>query len=599
MRLLLIALLFTLSAVAEKETVTPRKVTLDDYKGTVPNSDDILYENLRRVKNQEVDAYLIDNPATKQCKDQTIKNDEDYKDPNVRMAVRTCFRDKLDQLQDTQIEKISEDLNLVGYGVVKDNSVPAIKDYFDERLEKALYGEVQGGKENGGLKKITKQKFVDHSTFLDLYESQIGKSTLHKISEFCLMHDFNISDNTCVTDVKEKKEVNIAKCYTPKDKIDLTRKKVEEMMKSDKKDKLRDKWQLCAMGITLMCREYGNAITKGESAVDIKAEDFKREKGESNISFDSDADMNKKKIKMARHACNLVKHMKEHRKVTLEITEQRKEYNDLKHKKGVSVGSTFKSAYNSKSANSKSIDELTTIASDVIAGQYDDTQDKSDAEACAQNGAESDECKKFFKTVEDQDQEKLILDYELKAMAQVKQYNDSIKDLDQAKLKEQLEKDGDQALLKELENKTPEEIKEIMYQRYKAERMAIVNDLWKRVQEKEVVQEDTNAADKIANIKEEIDTKKERIRGLYHYSNIVTSYLTFEGSDKTNTVGFAAEQENFEEDENEANQYFQDLQPTDMDASNSGKNQTTSVNLGFIDSFLHKTIDDDKNGTNP
>ena len=304
---------------------------------------------------------------------------------------------------------------------------------------------------------------------------------------------------------------------------------------------------------------------------------------------------------LLRRSCQLVKHMKDHRDVVVKINEQKEELKNLKSRGGVSLGTTFKDAYGSKKGNEKTIDELTTIASDVIAGQYDDTQDKADAEACARNGAESDECKKFFKTVEAQDQEKLILDYELKAMAQVKQYNDSIKDLDQAKLKEQLEKDGDQALLKELGGKTPEDIKEIMYQRYKAERMAIVNDLWKRVQEKEVTQKDVSEDKdraKIDEMKKEVDDKKERIRGLYHYSNIVTSYLTFEGSDKTNTVGFVAEQENFEEDENEANQYFQDLQPTDLQASNSGSNQTTSVNLGFIDSFLHKTIKDDKNANN-
>ena len=162
---------------AEKEKVTPRKVTLDDYKGKVPKSNDILYENLRRVKNQEVDTYLLDNPATKECKDQFIKQDEDYANSGTRDQVRTCFRAKLDELQDTQIEKISEDLNLVGYGVIKDNSVPAIKDYFDERLEKALYGEVQDGKKTGSMKDITKQKFVDHSTFLNLYDTQLGKNT--------------------------------------------------------------------------------------------------------------------------------------------------------------------------------------------------------------------------------------------------------------------------------------------------------------------------------------------------------------------------------------------------------------------------------------
>jgi hypothetical protein len=245
---ILFLLLFTLSlfgafadqTFAEEKKIEARKVEAKEGRksGTETGTDTekVVFQNLRKVKNQEINKYLLDNEAIKECKEQAGGDKTDFSVKATRKGIRECFQLKLGDLTDEQILKLSEDLNLEGYGVVKDNSIPAIKDYFDERLSEALYG--VKNTETDGMKKLRDQKFVDHKTFLDLYNSQLSKNSVTKISEFCLENNYigkfgqdDKTNPTKVTNPDSLPACDPAKIYTCFEPQSKKYKDVEEAMK--------------------------------------------------------------------------------------------------------------------------------------------------------------------------------------------------------------------------------------------------------------------------------------------------------------------------------------------------------------------------------
>lgn len=590
MKTLLILIIFSVSSFAQQQ------------KTTLPNSDDMLMENLRNVKNQEVDKYLLENPATKECQTKVIKDDTDYLDSSKRKDVRSCFSNKLDELPDETIQKLSDDLNLKGYGVIKDNSVPVVKNYFDERLEQALYGKVsEADKNKNSLLNVTKQRFVDHETFLDLYNSQLGKNSLLKISEFCLKYTFNPSKTDCNTDPQDIKYIS---CFDIKEDKDLVGVEVKKLIQNNKDQvtiqgpngpiqtsKFHKEWMECTNALPKLCELY----TKKQVSNDFTVS------GSESAEVSS---LPEEQKLMLRHSCKIVKYMKDYRDVIVEINEQKKELKDLKGKGGINLGGTFKDVYGSSSSDIETIDKITTVSSNDVADSYDDKNVNQDAEECATSAnPESDACKKFFSVKKDYEPEKLILDYELKSMAQVKLFNDKIKDLDEKGLEDYLRDQGNEKMIEELKAQGEEAIKQKMYEQFKAERMAIVNDLYARIKAREITQQEKDSQSinqKLNQVKDDVINTKEKIRGLYHYTNIVTSYLTLNDKDgnviSSNNVGLLTEQEKYQGDDAQA--YFQDLKPNDINSTqtaNKKGNESTVVDLGFIDTFLQSKIEEKTN----
>jgi hypothetical protein len=306
---------------------------------------------------------------------------------------------------------------------------------------------------------------------------------------------------------------------------------------------------------------------------------------------------------MMRKACLIVKHMKDYREVVKKINDQQKEYEELRKAGGISIGTTFKSAYGQggSSSKEKSVDELTTVSSNELIGQYDDEQDKSDAEKCIEDAAsDSDSCKKFFAIKSKGNQEQLVLDYELKSMALVSEYDKEMDLLDDdIKVKEFLQSKGNTRLVQDLDDGISiDDIKLEMRERFKAERMAIVNQLRKKIKDREATSKtgDKVVKDEAAN---KVKDRKEKLRGLYHYTNIVSSYLTLEDKDGNtvgdNSVGFLAERSERDDQDAEAEKYFKSLQPESFkDKSSSESSARTSIDLNFIDQFLHNSIKEKK-----
>lgn len=97
-----------------------------------------------------------------------------------QLDASNCVRDKLSQVSDADLEKMSADLGLKQHGLIKGTNARAITDYFAGRFQRAFFVKNAQGKDVPLV--------LDQKMFFDLYESQLGKSVLLEISNFCFNH---------------------------------------------------------------------------------------------------------------------------------------------------------------------------------------------------------------------------------------------------------------------------------------------------------------------------------------------------------------------------------------------------------------------------
>ncbi len=151
--------------------------------------DNIDYDALSKrfvtsVKDAQVDSRFLQEPEIQQCITDfpipsDLKNQAAIRDAQQKAA--DCVRRKLSSDVDpSRLNKLSSDLQLEAFGVVKDKSNAEIVNYLSGRLEKALYG-----KENGKVKRLGDQNIVDQKVFVDIYETQLGKNILLEVSNYC------------------------------------------------------------------------------------------------------------------------------------------------------------------------------------------------------------------------------------------------------------------------------------------------------------------------------------------------------------------------------------------------------------------------------
>lgn len=533
--------------------------------------------DLRTVKNQEVQKYLMENAQMDECKKKIYQTDDIsqkglFLDMTKNELVVQCFRDELANLDDEDLQNLSEDLNLEGYGVIKDKSTSSIKAYFDDRLENVIFGVDKNDKETKIIADFKNQKFVDQSMFFKIYESQLGKNLLVDLSEFCL-HQVEVV-NTCTG---PNSKICIKKRTSAFDKNELTLK-----FRQSPAD-LKKEWETCARSVQFACKEYAS------NQVSTDTTDLK---GTGTPDDDTE---------LGRVSCLVVNRIKEYRKTLSEVLKTKAELENKNQGAGFTIQSAFKGMF--QGIGDDNIDNLTNIGSKTISTQYSDDsykQDQQMAEACKDNYQSAKECEEiyssYFKTKDKNDQNKLLVDYELKVAGLVKKHELEVDGIQDSEITEYLQKSGETKLIDEIKNgKSIADIKLEIKKQFEAEKQAIINELRKKItREYEITTTDssTDINKKLNNLVENVKNKKDRLKNVYQYSNIVTSYLETKDGDGvvigSNANAFKAEIDDYQDDDT-TSKYLKGLSgttPTTGADTDDGKNLT--VDLNFIDKLLDK-----------
>ncbi len=143
--------------------------------------------HISTVVESRITRQFTEVPQIEECAKQFKVTQEMVEDPNrqaevksTQLAASNCVRDKLSQVSDTDLEKMSENLGLKQHGLIKGTGSKAITEYLSSRFQNAFFAENKQGK--------LVPMVLDQKMFFDLYESQLGKSVLLEISNFCYNH---------------------------------------------------------------------------------------------------------------------------------------------------------------------------------------------------------------------------------------------------------------------------------------------------------------------------------------------------------------------------------------------------------------------------
>jgi hypothetical protein len=143
------------------------------------------------IKDVEVEDMLNKTSEFKDCRDfNQFKAGE--KEPERTQKIRAaekCFRDKLTKgKSEDELKKLSEQLNLQQYGLVKSKSSQDLQKYLNDKMYKSMTGVDPNEKNLEKLKedlKFGKKKHIDQAVFIEMYKTQLGKNALYEVSRFC------------------------------------------------------------------------------------------------------------------------------------------------------------------------------------------------------------------------------------------------------------------------------------------------------------------------------------------------------------------------------------------------------------------------------
>ncbi len=434
---------------------------------------------------------------------------------------------------------------LSNFKVEKSSASQVLENYLMKRLEEALYGDTEDKKR---LKVAG-----DHVDFYRIYRSQLGKSLITELSNFCIYSDEDgkISDSATSDELKKQKEENL------KQLTQLNQAGTESMSYAG--------YSKCIGNIGDYCEKNLTVNVDGEDVI-------------------SPCELNKLMTSV---------------KLSLEKTEDLIETFEEapEDKRMVLSGATI----NEKKVN---INKITNIGSKELmkdSGYEEElnkiAQDLENNCKDVPNPGADPKCKDYLTKKSDND--KLLLEYELRNMALEEKVKDELNaDSSEEKLKEILSEQGlSDEEYQSLKTKVQNEgctnieacIKDKIIARFKNERTQLVNSLAKKL-EKTQYDEDPNSTsgqEAIASLTEKYKNSAQDIAQVYQYSNVVSSFIKISDgskSNKANTAALAAEL---------GSNYFDPNSNSRQTASQGGNDPAPAVDLSGLKGFASEGDDDD------
>jgi hypothetical protein len=398
---------------------------------------------------------------------------------------------------------------IINTGTADDPAVVALSKFYGDKLDAVLDPNKALTKDE--IKKNTILA-VDHSKFIELYKSELGKTIINAFTSYCL--DTKPETCKCTGLVG----VDDCKCtIDPNTMADDQKSNLKDLKNSslDSNSAAGKKWQSCITAVTKNCKQ-------------------------TNLKSQED--------ETSKRACLIVDYVGAARKNLLVADEQIKFYTELGKEKSVQLVQNTKVIDAEKSSS----DALLSVTSKDITTSMTPVVKQSNAEmdACYKDGAivNANACKKYLSTDKDAN-DAAIAELGIREMAQEGILKDSL-DKSPDGVRNYLKEEGftpDQIKAMTVDDKTIQNTKDEIIARYQSQKAAIIAEMAKKIDSKTSAQDGKIDAKKdlpkIIEISNELNSRTTDLANLVQFNNIVASYLTVEvtdGGKKENTRNTAS-----------------------------------------------------------
>jgi len=591
-------------------------LSLPLFSGEMPEIDQqIQKEFLTIMKDAEVEKKLDSSAEFNECRQKYDEYKQD-KDKAIKFSV-DCFKKRLSQSSknDQALKKLSDDLQLVEFGVIKSNSVSEITNYLGNKMIKSLTGKDPNEKDPEKIRQqldFKNQKMVDHKVFIDLHKNMLIKSALMEVSRFCFeklrlttpppnAQDLSSHWGTYwaqgfprvdpvskqypkgIPDISQINDLGVPTFFNAGNNVDLTKKdEVYKSMISGFGNNLNplilgQYFEFCKDSIFFLCEDFKN---KNKTAIDDKSVNTS-----GTIQKGAAACLSMEKIRSIREAVAQTKKIEESLK------------NEGDAKISLEIGAKFYG--NGNNPGEESIDKLSNLSSEDMLSTISSDKDLQDQlKKCQQRPTDKD-CEKYIKKEEHLDKSLFALEREMNFKREVER--ERIKEIqkDSKKLKEYLAANGYMDLLKRYENNDAINWDEEIVKIYESKKIATIQTLKEKVGRRQVTDNEYKALEQSGglqtrvaeNMKESLE-EKSRLAQLVLFNNIITSQLevTEKSSKKKfrNVSGWLKEQSVLE-GLNQASYnpaLFSDIK--DMADKEASPNNTSLEDDGILDVILGK-----------
>ena len=565
---------------------------------------------LTTLQERKVEGLIQDSKQFQQCYKDHFQGAK-IKTIQGKMTqankVRNCFRKKLTTggdgaLSEKDIIELGDKLGLSKYNLVQSKTATAITNYLSDRVEAKIFGK------DYNKHKFSQMKFIDQGEYFRMYRSLMGKAVMLKIAQYCIE---NTKINCKTVDANNLKQ----DCTVSKNQIDES---IENNKFTDKIEQLSQKAikQDYLFNCLQIIRDTCEFNKTGKA---ISENDFKSKSQQLiNEAVTDQSNYDDKKGK----ACLLTAQLRNYRRTLVslkQVEDKFKEHTKNFGGNGVQGNANYVAEVD--------VEKVTTITSADMA-KIDELKSLSDQcgkSSSAANPANTNggtgtttnkKCKEHLDKVSRENIEGMKLEYELKTALNLKEI-ERIKDKEA--LKAYLTKHGYPELLKNYEQADMNDIKNVLQQKFLAERQALIQNLKSKFESQSVAfskDKDTNysanEANALKNIKKDIETRRKKIVHLFHFTNLMSTTLDLEDGDskkkKFNRIGFdnemqAASEFQDEEDKDLKGTIFQEARIKQLtknlknsignrEVASGGNGQSFNINAGIIDQII--TGDDAK-----
>ena len=422
--------------------------------------------------------------------------------------------------------------SLINLDKEESKTVQALRDFYNQKLEEALYG---GSTRAGSL---VHSHLADQTDFLRLQKTQLGKNIVATLTSYCIEADY-----------VKKDDVTYPLIYENKDKRSKSREKnissLNKFQNTDgtMKNSASYKWSGCIASVQHMCHQvkFKEEDSQGNMTDNTDYINLKDKLSSSEIT---EKDLNYSK----QRACEVTEYIIKARTSLGAIDKTMEKFE--KHRVN-NIGATRTYSEVSGKGNSSSIDELTSITSkELIANNSGNSYAKANKEELDELSEcmdlEKDKiinpeaCKKFLNTNQEDDARAIIqMKAEKEKRAQL--LATLIEEKDTEKIKELLLSDGyEEAEAEKLAQRVIDDkdgMALLIQKRYENRMDALIESTTKKMNAISVIEINENnqeAIDKLKDIRDNLKNKTKEFAELVHFNNIVTSYLDItDGEGKT------------------------------------------------------------------
>lgn len=510
-------------------------------------------------------------------------------------TAQECFQNKFKDKSTKEIQKLSENLGLESYQLVKSKNIKDITEYLGQRMYTALTGISEKDQKNKiklANMKFKDKKVIDQREFFKLYSYQLTKNALLEVSRFCFQNLTNTTkddkgENPSTHTFHDHWKLFFNGTRNQENPSQVKTSKGEDITVSDDKthhwgdlsesaepnqayekifsgmgnidpQKLSHFWEFCTGHMKQMC------------------DDYKPDSGSSR----------------GANSCLAINRLRNIRNA-ISDTEKTEEYMNKEMVSGVSVGlDNGENARFFKVDKETTYDSLTNVSSMELLEKPD--RKLNELIANCKEDASALDCDKFIAEKGTQSAEllhKIDQEMMLKQEAEIARII-QIKTDNKIPLDEYFRENGYFELADKGENVTKEEIREFLSRNYQAQRTAVTNRLKETVGSRQISDEQEDDSRSMAIKTAVSDTEQERARlaQVILFNNIITSNLSLintKNEEVSKNVGAWKKESESLISNNIDQELFQNIQGV-IDTSGGAAKNNSIKGTEFIDLIIGK-----------